>query len=53
MRWLILGKMKKIGEADEKVKEQTIERVFQFVRGETNLEADKVRKEMQQEVDYL
>eukprot|EP00347_Sterkiella_histriomuscorum_P002492 403367942 len=52
-KWFILTKVKQLGNTDEKVRSQTLERIFQFARGETSQESDKVRKIMQVDLDFL
>ena len=49
----MLTKLKSFSEKDLALKTAVLDRIFEFVRGETSSEADKVRKSLQSEIDYL
>lgn len=49
----MISKLKAIVEKDEKIRMDALTRIFQFIRGETSLEIDKIKKNLQSEIDYL
>lgn len=49
----MISKLKAIAEKDEKIRMDALTRIFQFIRGETSLEIDKIKKNLQSEIDYL
>lgn len=42
----MISKLKAIAEKDEKIRMDALTRIFQFIRGETSLEIDKIKKNL-------